>query len=271
MTKFDHSGKRVLVSGSTSGIGRATAMLFAASGATVVVHGRNQERADDVVAAIKAQGGEGMAVLGSLDSDDDVASMAAQVDAALGGIDVLVCNAGDANPFSPDWFGVPPAEWVSSYDRNVGGAVRLVHAFAPGMRKRGWGRIILIGSSAYYTPITDFPAYGPGKAALANIMINLTSVMANCGVTVNMISPGSVLTETMADNLQMMADAQGWEETDPEVIERRLIAEKWPNSAGRMGRPEELAATVAFVASEEAAYMSGAHIRVNGGEKPSLH
>ena len=271
MTKFDHAGKRVFVSGSTSGIGKATALLFAASGARVVIHGRDRARAEAVCARINEDGGEAIAVLGSMDSDEDASRIAAEVGAALGGIDILVCNAGDAQPFSPDWFGVEPAAWLRNYDRNVLGSVRLIHAFVPGMRERQWGRVILIGSSAYFTPITDFPAYGPSKAALANMMVNLTEVLANSGVTVNTISPGSVLTETMAANLQVMADAEGWDETEPAVIERRLIAEKWPNAAGRMGRPEEIAATAAFVASEEAAYMSGAHIRVNGGEKPSLH
>lgn len=106
---------------------------------------------------------------------------------------------------------------------------------------------------------------------MTNMMLNLSSVLANTGITVNMVSPGSVLTETMRSNLAPLAAAQGWEDTDPEVVERRLIAEKWPNSIGRMGRPEEIAATIAFAASDEAAFMTGSNIRVNGGEKPSVH
>jgi NAD(P)-dependent dehydrogenase (short-subunit alcohol dehydrogenase family) len=75
----------------------------------------------------------------------------------------------------------------------------------------------------------------------------------------------------MRSNLPRMAEGNGWTETDPEVIERRLVAERWPNAVGRMGRPDEIAAAIAFVASEEAAFMTGAHIRINGGERPSLH
>lgn len=270
-TRFDFSGKRVLVSGSSSGIGAATARLFAASGASVVIHGRNADRAAALQDEIRAAGGTAIVALGSLDSDAGAANIAREVEAALGGIDILVSNAGDSQPYTTDWFAAPTEAWLNSYNSNVGGTVRLAKAFVPAMRSRRWGRIVLIGSSAYYLPIPDFPTYGPAKAALANVMVNMTKVLDGTGVTVNMVSPGSVLTETMQANLLPMAQAEGWSEIDPIAIERRLVAEKWPNAAGRMGRPEEIAATVAFVASEEAAYMIGAHIRVNGGENPSLH
>lgn len=270
-TKFDHSGKRVFVSGSTSGIGRAMVLLFAASGARVVVHGRDAERAGKVVEEIEAQGGEAMAVLGSLDSDEDFTRIAQEVEAGFGGIDICICNAGDAQPYSSNWFDVPPADWMGNFDRNVGGAVRIAHAFVPGMRERGWGRLILIASSAYYTPIPDFPAYGPSKAALISIMVNLTQVLANTGITVNAISPGAIRTETLTANMPDIAAAQGWEETDLDVIERRLMSENWPNSVSRMGRPEEIAAAAAFVASEDAGFMNGANIRINGGERLSFH
>lgn len=269
--KFDFRGKRAFVSGSTSGIGAAIARLLADSGAAVVIHGRNQERADRMKADIEAKGGTAVIALGALDNAEDMARIAKTANDALGGIDILVCNAGESQPFSPDWFAVPVEAWLTNYDRNIGGTVRMLQSFVPGMKERGQGRIVLIGSTAYYTPVSDFPAYGPAKAALTNMMVNLCHVLANTGVTINTISPGSVLTETMASNLAPMAEAQGWTDTDPEIIERRLVAEKWPNAVGRMGRSEEIAATVAFIASEEAAFMTGANIRVNGGEKPSLH
>jgi len=269
--KFDFRGKRAFVSGSTSGIGAAITRLLAQSGAAVVIHGRNAERAERMRAEIEAKGGTAVIALGAIDNARDMARIVSMADDALGGIDILVCNAGEAQPFSPDWFSTPPEDWLTNYDRNVGGTVRMIQAFVPGMKERGHGRVILIGSTAYYAPVPDFPAYGPAKAALINIMVNLCQVLSNTGVTVNTVSPGSVLTETMAANLKPMSAAQGWSETDDQVIERRLVAEKWPNAVGRMGRPEEIAATVAFVASDEAAFMTGANIRVNGGEKPSLH
>jgi NAD(P)-dependent dehydrogenase (short-subunit alcohol dehydrogenase family) len=269
--KFDFSDKRVFVSGSTSGIGAAAALLFARSGATVVVHGRDAGRAEAMASRVRAEGGTPIIALGALDSDTDCAAIAEAVNERIGGVDILVCNAADHQPYTPDWFSAPPSAWLTTYDRNVGGSVRLIQAFAPAMRDRGWGRIVLIGSSSYYTPIPDFPTYGPSKAATVNLMVNLTAVLTGTGVTVNTISPGSVLTETMRSNLPRMAEGNGWTETDPEVIERRLVAERWPNAVGRMGRPDEIAAAIAFVASEESAFMTGAHIRINGGERPSLH
>jgi len=265
------SGKRAFVSGSTSGIGAAIAQALAGEGARVVIHGRDAERAARVQAMIADAGGESTIMLAQLDDDADVKALAERVKADYGGIDILVSNAGDAQPFAPDWFSASPEAWLRSYDRNVVAAVRLVHAFVPAMRDRGWGRVILIGSSAYSQPVIDFPAYGPGKAALVNLMCGLSKVLACTGVTVNMISPGAILTETMESNLLPMAAALGWPETDRADIEQRLVTEKWPNSIGRMGRPEEIAAAVAFVASEAAAYMTGANIRLNGGEYPSFH
>ncbi len=271
MNGFDLTGKRAFVSGSSSGIGAAIARALGAAGARVVVHGRDGPRTEAVVAEINGAGGEAMPVIGDVGSDDDVAAIGAAVEAAWGGIDILVSNAGDAQPFSPDWFAVPPEDWVASYNRNVVAAVRLVQRFVPPMRDRGWGRVILIGSNAYTKPTIDFPAYAPGKAALVNIAIGLARVLGNTGVTSNIISPGAVLTETMQSNLVPLAQAQGWADTDPAAIEHRLVTEKWVNQVGRMGRVEDIASAVAFVASDMAGYMTGANIRIDGGEAISMH
>ena len=268
---FDLTGKRALVSGSSSGIGAAIARMLAASGAQVVVHGRDRVRTEQVAQAIVDAGGVALAVTGDLGSDAAVAAIAEIVHAAWGGIDIVVSNAGDAQPFSPDWFAVPPERWVESYNRNVVAAVRLTQAFVPAMRERGWGRVIVIGSNAYTKPTLDFPAYAPGKAALVNVVLGLARVLANTGVTANIISPGAVLTETMASNLLPLAQAQGWPDTDPAAIEHRLVTEKWVNCVGRMGRVDDIAAAVAFVASDMASYMTGANIRIDGGEAISMH
>lgn len=271
MNGFDLTGKRAFVSGSSSGIGAAIARTLAAAGARVVVHGRDRPRVDAVTAQIVADGGNAMAVVGDVGVDGNVAAMGAAVDAAWGGIDILVSNAGDAQPFSPDWFAVPPEDWLASYNRNVVAAVRLVQYFVPAMRTRGWGRVILIGSNAYTKPTIDFPAYAPGKAALVNITMGLARVLGNTGITANIISPGAVLTETMQANLVPLAQAQGWPEMDPAAIEHRLVTEKWVNQVGRMGRVDDIAAAVAFIASDMAGYMTGANIRIDGGEAVSMH
>jgi NAD(P)-dependent dehydrogenase (short-subunit alcohol dehydrogenase family) len=267
---FGLEGKRAFVSGSTSGIGAGIARMVAAHGAHVVVHGRDAARAANMVAEIEAAGGTAMAVLGDVGSDEAVAAMVAKVDVTFGGIDILVSNAGEAQPFSPDWFAVEPAQFLESYNRNVVAAIRFARAFVPGMRERGWGRIILISSNSYTKPAVDFPAYPPGKAALVNLAVGWAKVLSNTGITSNVISPGAVLTETMASNLLPMAQAEGWADTDPTVIEHRLVTEKWPNHVGRMGRPDDIAAAVTFVASQMAGYMTGANIKIDGGDALSF-
>ena len=269
--EFGLKGRRAFVSGSTSGIGAACARMLAAHGATVVVHGRNRARADKVVKDIVEAGGRAIAVLGDLSDDDQVAALVDEVNTAIGGIDVLVSNAGDAQPFSPDWFAVNLEQWAGTYNRNVLSAVRLVQNFVPGMRERGWGRVIVIGSAAYSKPTIDFPAYAPGKAALVNIIVGLARVLANTGITANIISPGAVLTKTMTSNLLPIAQAEGWTDTEPDVIERRLVAEKWHNCVGRMARPDEIAAAVVFLSGTLAACMTGSNIRVDCGETASFH
>jgi 3-oxoacyl-[acyl-carrier protein] reductase len=270
-TRFDFTGRRVFVSGSTSGIGAATARLFAESGAQVVIHGRNAERASALYEEIRSRGGQAIVALGAIGDGAATDAIVEQVVSQVGAIDVLVCNAADHQPYTTDWMSVPAEAWVSTYERNMVGSLRFIQAFVPAMREQSWGRVVLVGSSAYFSPTPKFPTYGPSKAALVNMMINLAAELANTGVTVNTVSPGSVLTETMRSNLLAMAAGEGWDETDLGVIERRLIAEKWPNAVGRMGRPEEIAATIAFAASDEAGYMSGSNIRVNGGESLSFH
>jgi NAD(P)-dependent dehydrogenase (short-subunit alcohol dehydrogenase family) len=265
------TGKRALVSGSTSGIGAETARLLASCGATVVVHGRNNARAEKIVAEISQKRGDAFAVLADLCSDEDVVSLTRQVNDRIGGIDILVNNAGDASPFSPDWFAADCAAWLAAYDRNVVSAVRLIHAFVPGMRERKWGRVINVGSGSYATAVPDFPAYGPCKAAVANMTFNLARALARTGVTVNLVSPGAILTETMQSNLQSLGQNMGWTETDPEELERRLAQEKWPNNIGRMGRPIDIAASIAFLASDFSAHMSASNLRVDGGESSSFH
>jgi 3-oxoacyl-[acyl-carrier protein] reductase len=264
-------GKRALVSGSSSGIGAATARLLAKCGARVVVHGRNKERANAVAADIVREGGNALVVLADLCSAEQVQALVDDIHREFGGIDILVNNAGDAQPYAPDWFDADVTAWLAAYDRNVGSAVRLIHAFVPSMRTRGWGRVINVGSSSYANATPDFPAYGPTKAALVNLTINLARVLARTGVTANVVTPGAILTETMQSNMVPLARQMGWADTDLVQLEQRLATEKWPNNIGRMGRPADIAATIAFLASEFSSHMSASNFRVDGGETSSFH
>jgi 3-oxoacyl-[acyl-carrier protein] reductase len=269
--KVDLTGRRALVTGSTKGIGEATVRLLASCGASVVVHGRDRGKAERIVAEITAAGGTAAAVMGDLTAASGVETVTSSIEGRFGGIDVLVNNVGSAQPFSPDWFAVDDQQWLGSYQCNVVAGVSMVRYFIPGMRARGWGRIINVSSNSYSKPTVDFPAYAPAKAALVSMTMSLARALTGTGVTANLVSPGPVLTETMESNLALLGRDAGWPEIDPRAIEARLMREKWPNAVGRMGRPEEVAAAIAFLASPQAAYITGSNLRVDGGESCTFH
>jgi 3-oxoacyl-[acyl-carrier protein] reductase len=269
--KVDLTGRRALVTGSTNGIGEAAVRLLASCGASVVVHGRDAAKAERVVAEIAAAGGIAAAITGDLAVTSDVEAVIAAIERRLGGVDVLVNNVGDARPFSSDWFAVDDEQWIASYQRNVVAGVMMIRHLVPGMRARRWGRIINIGSGSYSKPTVDFPAYAPAKAALVSMTISLARALTGTGITANVVSPGAVLTATMESNLAAMGRAEGWPETDLRAIEARLIREKWPNAVGRMGRPEEVAAAIAFLASPLSSYITGSNLRIDGGEACTFH
>jgi len=264
-------GKRALVTGSTSGIGAATVKFLAAEGVSVVIHGRNAERAGTVKGEIERAGGVAAIALGDLRSDDGAAGAMQSALAAFGGIDILVNNLGHFEPFAAVWTDATPAEWAVTYEANVIAAVRAIRALLPGMKERRWGRIINIASGAYTQPPPEFPTYGPSKAALVNLSVGLARSLPNTGITVNTISPGNVLTEAMKSFLPRMGAAENWPETDVFDIERRFVAEKWPSPAGRMGRVEEIAALIAFLASQHSAYITGTNYRIDGGAHATLN
>jgi 3-oxoacyl-[acyl-carrier protein] reductase len=264
------AGKRALITGSTSGIGAATARMLAAEGVAVVINGRNAQRAEAVRADIVAAGGMVAVALGDLATDEGAETVMAAALGAFGGIDILVNNLGQYEPFAPVWTDATPLQWAATYEANVIAAVRTIRASVEGMKAAGWGRIINIASGAYTEPPPEFPTYGPSKAALVNLSVGLAKALADTGITVNTISPGSVLTEALKANLPIMAKSSGWEETDIDALERRF-ARQWRSLVSRAGRVEEIAAVICFVASKHASYITGTNYRVDGGAHATLN
>ena len=263
-------GKRALVTGSTSGIGAATVKMLAAEGVRVVVNGRNAERAEAVRADVTAAGGTAAIALGDLTTDAGAAAVMSAALGAFGGIDILVNNLGQYEPFAPVWSEATPAQWAATYEANVIAAVRTIQASLDGMKASGWGRIINIASGAYTEPPPDFPTYGPSKAALVNLSVGLAKSLADTGITVNTISPGNVLTEALKTHLPIIGEANGWEETDLDALERRF-ARQWRSLVSRAGRVEEIAALICFVASQHSAYITGTNYRIDGGSHATFN
>lgn len=262
------TGKRALVTGSTKGLGEHIARTLAAEGAAVVVHGRDAKGADAVVDAITAAGGTAKAALGDLGDDDQAASVVDTALAAFGGIDILINCAGLALEY--EWADGKASDWVALYNNNVGSQVRLIYPLSVGMRERGWGRVIAIGSVVGVCPPAALAAYGATKAALINMSVALAKEFAGTGVTANTVTPGTMLTPGVLDFATDAAKRFGWPETWEEM--EPVFTETYaPNLTGGLGRPEHVAAFVAFVASPLSSYITGANLRVEGGYTPSVN
>lgn len=264
------AGKRVLVTGSNSGIGAGIARVFANEGASVVVHGRNPDRTRTVAEQL-ASVATCVAVTGDLSTAEGCAKVASEVQERLGGIDILVNNAGGkTTEGNPEWMDIPWSNWASTYEQNVGAAVRMIHHFLPGMKSRKWGRIIQIASASATQPEPVLGEYQAAKAALVSITASLAKAMTNTGITVNTVSPGTILTENIGEWLSVVAEQKGWE-PDWENVERRFTSELIPLCVDQLGRPEDIGRVVALIASPLSSYITGANYRVDGGQCRSIN
>jgi len=253
--------KRVLVTGSHRGTGEATARAFAAEGACVFVHGFEPGQAEPVAASIVAAGGVAHAVSGDITTEAGADAIAA---ALAPGIDVLVNNYGVAA--GGTWSDPGDGNWIEMYERNVMSGVRMARRLVPAMRERGWGRVIFVGTVGSVRPRAVMPGYYAAKAALPAVVLSLAKELAGTGITVNCVSPGVLATAEVEAHFRARAARKGWGE-DWSEIEKRAIAETMGSGspASRFGLPDEVAATVVYLASRQAAYINAVDLRVDGG------
>lgn len=255
-------GRVALVTGSYRGTGRGVANVLAREGATVIVHGFEQSSADAVADELREAGGDAIAVSGDIRTDAGAREVADRVLAATQHVDILVNNYGVAEGGS--WGESDADDWVDAYQKNVLSGVRLVRSFVPGMKERGWGRVIFVGTVGAARPGPRMPHYYASKAALTNMALSLAKDLANTGVTVNTVSPGLIATDEVRAMMTRRAERQGLS-TEWADVEKVAASEFMPNPTGRVGTPEDVGDLIAFLVSNRARYINGSNYRIDGG------
>lgn len=247
------TGRTALVPGATAGLGLAIARALAAEGANVVIAGRREQLVQEVAASLPSAIG----VVADITEPDGPGRVVAAAEAAFGHVDVLVLNGGGPPPGPASELGPEGAEAATRH--LVTPHVRFVDAVLAGMRSRGWGRIVAVGSSGVQQPIERLAASNLGRAALAGYLKTLSAEVAPDGVTVNMVLPGRIDTDRVASLDRSAAERRGVTPSEA----RRASEASIP--LARYGTPEEFAAVVTFLAGAPAAYVTGEQVRCDGG------
>jgi NAD(P)-dependent dehydrogenase (short-subunit alcohol dehydrogenase family) len=257
------------VTGSTQGTGAAIAQALAAEGTHVIVHGRNRERAEKVAGQITRQGGKAEIVLGDLSSMAGAVQVAQTAQNAFGGIDILVNNAALIGHYET-WDDTSDEDWLRMYEGVVVVIQRMVKALLPHLLSLSWGRIINIASAQSGQPFAMMPDYAAAKCAVLNLTKSLSKRFDRTGVTVNVVSPGIIVTQTIRQRMTEAAQKEG-RSTDWDDIERHVLETELNNPTGRLARPGDVAHLVTFLASPLSGYINGTNIRIDGGSNLTIN
>ena len=255
--------KVALVAASSSGLGRAVAEELAAEGASLLLCARDAQTLTETAASIaERSGAHVLAVPADVTVIEDINRLVAAGFERFGRIDILVTNAG--GPPAGRFDQLTREQWDAAIKLTLLSAVELARQVVPGMKERRWGRIINITSIAVKQPVDGLLLSNSLRAGLTGFARTLANEVAPEGITVNNVLPGYTRTERLQELVEFMAQKQGIS-----IDEFRGTWEK-EIPMGRLGEPRELAATVAFLASERASYITGTSIQVDGGWIRSL-
>ena len=250
-------GKRVLVTGSTAGIGFAAARAFAVEGASVVINGRKQDRVDSAIARIRKF--QPSAELTGISADVSNAAGCAKLIQTVPDVDVLVNNMGifEPKPFEK----ISDEDWLRFFEANVMSGVRLSRHYLPGMRKRNWGRILFVSSESGVQIPVEMIHYGMTKTAQIAIARGLAESVVGTGITVNSILPGPTRSEGVETFVAQMGGGG-----DSGAFEAEFFKSVRPSSLlKRFATVEEVASTIVYLCSPLASATTGAAVRADGG------
>ena len=242
------AGRVALVTGGSRGIGRATCLALAVRGAAVAVLCRSRlEQAAEVVRQIQAGGERALAIQADVLDPGAIKRSVQEAVSGLGSIDILVNNLGEMTdgPVAD----MKDEEWEHSLAANLGAAFRYARECIPSMKERRWGRIINVSSQVAFTGSNNHAHYSAAKSGLLGFTFSLAKELAAWEITANVVAPGRIVTDLLTE--RMAGREQEWMSQTP---------------LKRFGRPEEVAGPIAFLASDDASYMTGAVLNVSGGQ-----
>ncbi len=252
------AGKTAIVCASSRGLGRACAKSLAAEGVHVFINGRTQESLDDCAAELRAAGGEVTPVLADVST---AAGRQALLDACPAP-DILVNNNGGPTPVG--FADSKPEDWNAAIEANMMAPIALIHAVLPGMRERGFGRIVNITSAMVKTPTPVMCISSATRTAVTALAKAVSKEVVADNVTINNMLPEMFDTGRQKDNAELISSLAGisFEEARARLVSR--IA------AGRFGRPQEFGDMCAYLCSAQASYISGQNIQLDGGSYDGL-
>ena len=238
-------GKRALVTGSSKGLGRAIAAGLAAEGVNVAICSRNKDAVAKTASELKVEG-----FISDLSQTGAAETLITEVNTKLGGIDILVANTGGPPPTVFD--GTSDAQFRAAFENLFMSTVQMIRLALPGMKQRKWGRIMVVTSVAAEEPLDGLTISNALRPALHGLYNSLSREVGKYGITVNCLMPGSTATDRLKDFPY-----------DQDEVGRTI-------PAGRLGRPEDFGAVATFLASEQAGYINGQAIAVDGGMLRSI-
>jgi 3-oxoacyl-[acyl-carrier protein] reductase len=251
-------GRVALVMASTSGLGAATAAALAAEGARVVVTGRSPERASAVAGGLV----DAVAIAADINEPGGIQHLVEETVSRLGEPDIVVLNGPGPSPSSAS--DMTPKHAAQAMDLLLMPQLEVLNRTVPGMRGRGWGRVLAIGSGGVEAPIPMRTASNVGRAALSAYLKTLAGEVAADGVTVNMLLPGRIATARVESLDAAAAERSGQSPDDVRARSEQALP------AGRYGTADEFGAVAAFLCSQQAAYVTGSRVRCDGGMLQNL-
>ncbi len=252
------AGKAALVCGSSSGLGRAIADKLAEEGCRVAINGRDEERLNHALSLLRERHlVEIEAFKADLSVAEEAESLVHEVNRRFGAVDILVCNAG--GPPAAPFLQLEKGSWQRALELNLLSTIHLCRTAVPLMRERRWGRIICLASIAAKQPVPGLILSTTARAGVLGFAKALADEVAQYGITVNCVCPGYMETDRLIEVIEHRAAAI---RRSPQEVAGELLKDV---PVGRIGRPEELAAAVAFLASVPAAYITGVALAVDGG------